>query len=150
MENYRKKLKIQNIFFLIGIVAAIVLMVISALQMIHPAVPSDRWASFWNGFIGGVTGAFAAVSLYGIVRNLRAMRNEKKLQRLYIKEHDERTQQIFQLSSANAYWFDTMGLLLAAIVAGYFQPIITIVIVCCIFYICVVRKILMIYYTKKL
>ena len=150
MESYRNKLKIQNIFSLIGLLVTITLLVLSAMQIIHPVVESDRWAAFWNGFISGVTGAVAACLLFGIARNLLAMGNEQKLRAQYIKAHDERTQHIWELSGASSYWFVTMGLLLAAIVAGYFNPLITIVIVCCIFYICIVRLILKIYYGKKL
>ena len=150
MESYRNKLKIQNIFSLIGLLVTITLLVLSAMQIIHPVVESDRWAAFWNGFISGVTGAVAACLLFGIARNLLAMGNEQKLRVQYIKAHDERTQRIWELSGASSYWFVTMGLLLAAIVAGYFNPLITIVIVCCIFYICIVRLILKIYYGKKL
>lgn len=150
MESYRNKLKIQNIFSLIGLLVTITLLVLSAMQIIHPVVESDRWAAFWNGFISGVTGAVAACLLFGIARNLLAMGNEQKLRAQYIKAHDERTQRIWELSGASSYWFVTMGLLLAAIVAGYFNPLITIVIVCCIFYICIVRLILKIYYGKKL
>lgn len=150
METYRNKLKIQNIFSLIGLLVTITLLVLSAMQIIHPVVESNRWAAFWNGFISGVTGAVAACLLFGIARNLLAMRDEKKLRTQYIKAHDERTQRIWELSGASSYWFVTMGLLLAAIVAGYFDPLITIVIVCCIFYICIVRLILKIYYGKKL
>ena len=150
MESYRNKLKIQNIFSLIGLLVTITLLVLSAMQIIHPVVESDRWAAFWSGFISGVTGAVAACLLFGIARNLLAMGNEQKLRAQYIKAHDERTQRIWELSGASSYWFVTMGLLLAAIVAGYFNPLITIVIVCCIFYICIVRLILKIYYGKKL
>lgn len=150
METYRNKLKIQNIFCLIGLLVTITLLVLSAMQIIHPAVESERWAAFWNGFISGVTGALAACLLFGILQNLMAMRNEQKLRAQYIKSHDERTQHIWEIVGANSYWFVTMGLLLAAIVAGYFNPIITIVIICCIFYICIVRLVLKVYYTKKL
>ena len=149
MESYRNKLKIQNIFSLIGLLVTITLLVLSAMQIIHPVVESDRWAAFWSGFISGVTGAVAACLLFGIARNLLAMGNEQKLRAQYIKAHDERTQRIWELSGASSYWFVTMGLLLAAIVAGYFNPLITIVIVCCIFYICIVRLILKVYYGKK-
>ena len=79
MESYRNKLKIQNIFSLIGLLVTITLLVLSAMQIIHPVVESDRWAAFWSGFISGVTGAVAACLLFGIARNLLAMGNEQKL-----------------------------------------------------------------------
>ena len=154
METYRNKLKIQNIFSLIGILVLALLIAI-----VHFYLPQKGYVlpsteahgnSFWRGFIDGVSAGFAVLLLLGVVRNLLAMGNEQKLRAQYIKAHDERTQRIWELSGASSYWFVTMGLLLAAIVAGYFNPLITIVIVCCIFYICIVRLILKIYYGKKL
>lgn len=154
METYRNKLKIQNIFSLIGIVVLALLIAI-----VHFYLPQEGYVlpsaearrnSFWRGFIDGVSVGFAALLLLGVVRNLLAMKNEQKLRAQYIKAHDERSRRIWEMAGANSYWFVTMGLLLAAIVAGYFNPLITIVIVCCIFYICMVRLILKVYYGKKL
>ena len=150
METYRKHLKIQNLCSLIGIAVALALVILSATGYIHPAVEGDRWRGFWNGFISGVTSAFILLSVIGIVKNLRAMRDETALKAQYVKEHDERTQQIWNLAGANAYWFNAIGLLLAAVVAGYFSAVAFICIVGCLLYMCLIRLSLKLYYSKKI
>ncbi len=150
MEAYRKKLRIQNGFSLLGILLLAVLVILSLTEVIRPIGGGSRWIDFWNGFIGGGTAAFAAILLLNIILNLRAMRSPEALKKQYIKTHDERRMQIWYQSGANAYWFDTIGLLLAAIVVGYFLPTASICIVACLLYICVVRVVLKVYYSKKI
>lgn len=154
MESYRKKLKFQNLFYLIGTLIALALIVLVNVYLPRAGyvLPSAeaRWRGFWNGFISGVSSAFVMLALLGLVKNLQALRDNEKLRAMYIKEHDERTMEIWKRSAANAYWFQTMGILLAAVVAGYFSPIAFLCIAGCLIYMCVVRLILKVYYSKKL
>lgn len=154
MESYRRKLKIQNIFSLAGMVIALALIVLVNVYLPRAGyvLPSAdaRWRGFWNGFISGVSSAFILLTLMGLVKNIQALRDEKKLRAMYIKEHDERTREIWYRSAANAYWFEAMGMLLAAVVAGYFSPIAFLCIAGCLIYICVIRLVLKAYYSKKL
>lgn len=154
MESYRKKLKFQNLFYLIGTLIALALIVLVNVYLPRAGyvLPSAeaRWRGFWNGFISGVSSAFVMLALLGLVKNLQALRDSEKLRAMYIKEHDERTMEIWKRSAANAYWFQTMGILLAAVVAGYFSPIAFLCIAGCLIYMCVVRLILKVYYSKKL
>lgn len=154
MESYRKKLKIENIFSLIGIVIALALtlMVNVYLPRAGYVLPNTeaRWRGFWYSFLSGVSCAFIMLSLMGLVKNIRALRDEKKLRAMYIKAHDERTLEIWKQSAVNSYWFYTMGLLLAAVVAGYFSHIAFFCILGCLVYFCLLRMILKLYYTKKL
>ncbi len=150
MKNYRKKLVLQNIISAIGTLLLIVLVILSLTEVITPIGGDSRWIGFWNGFIGGITAAFAAVLVLNIVLKLRAMRNEDTLKKQYIKTHDERTMQIWLRSCANAYWFDVIGLLLAGVIAGYFNPIGSICIIASMLYICIIRVILKLYYAQKI
>lgn len=154
MEAYRKKLKIHNLFYLLGAIIALALIVLVNVYLprVGYVLPSAdaRWRGFWNGFISGVSGAFVILALLGLVQNIRALRDEAKLRAMYIKEHDERTLEIWKRSAASSYWFESMGMLLAAVVAGYFSPIAFLCIAGCLIYMCVVRLILKLYYAKKL
>lgn len=154
MESYRKKLKLQNLFYLIGALIALGLIVLVNVYLpqagyVLPGAEA-RWRSFWNGFISGVSTAFVMLALLGLAKNRQALRNDEKLRAMYIKEHDERIMEIWKQSAANSYWFNTMGMLLAAVVAGYFSPIAFLCIVGCLIYTCIVRLILKVYYRKKL
>ena len=150
MENYRKTLVVQNIVSAIGALLLIALVILSLNEVITPVGGDSRWIDFWNGFIGGATAAFAAILVLNIILNLRAIYNADRLKKQYIKTHDERSMQIWLRSGANAYWFDTVGLLLAGIIVGYFFPIGSVCIIGSLVYICIVRGVLKIYYAKKI
>ena len=150
LNRYRGTLKTQNwsLAALILVVAALV--VLSALGVIAPAGGDARWADMWNGFLAGVSSAAAVLALFGIVLNVRAMKDEARLKKLYIKEHDERAQEIARRAGGLSYWFETLGLLLGIIVGGYFEPMISFACFGCLMYICLVRLALKFYYCKKL
>lgn len=155
MESYRKKLKIQNAACSIGIFVLILLN--TAVRFYAPlsgiVLPEDHTGNFYDfyeGFIGGVSAGFGLLLVLNIFLNTRAMRDDARLKAQYIKAHDERKQQIWLLSGANSYWFDVMGLLLAAIVAGRFSLIAFMCLLGSLLYICIVRVIFKLYYCKKI
>lgn len=122
MEEYRRKLKNQNIIFAIGAAALIAIQVIAYSGIITPAaVPDKRWADYWNGFYAGVSMGITFMFIFGFVKNLMAIRNKNKLKKLYIKENDERTKEICEKgksAGASAYVFCALA---AAIIGGYFN-----------------------------
>ena len=148
--RYKKTLKKQNAIFAAGIALAVVLIILSGLEIVVPTGATGHWADLWNGFIAGLCGSFGTFMLLGLVLNLRCMRDEKKLKQQYIKAHDERAWQIAYRSGHASYWFDTLGLLLGAIISGYFSPMAAIVCLVCLLYICFVRFGLKLYYNAKL
>ena len=157
MESYRKKLQTQNTICAIGILVLVLLNTVvrnyvPAVGRIYPEITSlpGNFYDFYEGFIGGVSTGFGLLLVLNIFLNARAMRNEERLKKQYIKEHDERSRQIWMLSGANAYWFDAFGLLLAAIVAGRFSLIAFACLLGSLVYICIVRGILKIYFCKKI
>ncbi|MBP3705328.1 MAG: hypothetical protein J6I98_07335 [Clostridia bacterium] len=126
MEKYRKSLKIQNISFVIGALCLILLQVLALCGVLTPAVPDAHWADFWSGMLAGASFAFTAILIYGLVKNLRAMRDESKLRKLYAKEHDERTIQIVYNAQAGAYRLSLLALLVVALAAGYFNSTVSV------------------------
>lgn len=154
MESYRKKLQTQNTICAIGILVLVLLNTVVRIYIPTPGIMlpqgSESFHDFYEGFIGGVSTGFGLLLVVNIFLNARAMRNEERLKKQYIKEHDERSRQIWMLSGANAYWFDAFGLLLAAIVAGRFSLIAFACLLGSLVYICIVRGILKIYFCKKI
>ena len=150
LEQYKKALKLQNILYLAAAAAVAALIALSLVQVITPAVPNERWAGAWNGFLGGISLATFAIMVYGLSVNLRALRDDQRLRKLYIREHDERAQAISRCAGHMSYWFETMGLLLGVLIGGYFTPVISFVCLGCLMYICLVRLGLKLYYNKKL
>lgn len=128
MEKYKSKLKMQNIVFLFGVVLLIAVQVLAFCQVIQPVAADARWASGWNGFIAGLSMAMMVFLILGLVFNLRALRSEAALKKLYAREHDERTQQIVHRAQSMGVEIFLLGMLPVIVVCGYFS--ITIAVTC--------------------
>lgn len=92
----------------------------------------------------------AALVAAGAIRNILALRSGERLRRQYIKTHDERTQQIFCRAGLTSYWFEVMGRLLAAVIAGYFSMAVSLACLGCLVYVCLTRLVLKLHYCRAL
>lgn len=146
LEQYKKVLRLQNGLFGAGALAMLALMVLGALRVVTPAGGDWTWGGTWNGFVSGCTASLAVLMAAGILRNVRALRDEERLRKLYIKTHDERTREVFHRAGSLSYWFDAFGMLIATVVAGYFSPIAALACLGCTLYVCLVRLALKLYY----
>ena len=91
-----------------------------------------------------------AIMILGLIKNLIALKNNKQLKKLYVKENDERKKEICtkgKSAGASAY---LCCMLAAAIICGYFNVIVCITCIICTF----VQSLFMIggklYYNRKL
>ena len=155
MENFREKLRIQNLILAIGsFVLAVFCLLFAAgeagiLPFLSPAAGDSHWQSMWRGFVCGASFAILAFLIFGLVRNIRALRNEKFLKKLYIKEHDERSIQVW--TSARAAAFQTFLLLglVAIVTAGYFSVTVSLTILGCVWFASIIGLLFKVYYSKK-
>ena len=156
MEQYKEKLKIQNV--VMGICCLVlalfaVLAIGSELGWFHilrPAAGDSHWHSRWNGFITGASCGIFAYMLSVLIQNKRALKDEAKLKKLYVKQHDERTIQIITLARNTAMQILLIGGLVATVIAGYFSVTISLTILACIFLSSITSLLLAVYYNKKL
>ena len=155
MENFREKLRIQNLILAIGsFVLAVFCLLFAAgeagiLPFLSPAAGDSHWQSKWRGFVCGASFAILAFLVFGFARNIRALRNEKFLKKLYIKEHDERSIQVW--TSARAAAFQTFLLLglVAIVTAGYFSVTVSLTILGCVWFASIIGLLFKVYYSKK-
>ena len=156
MEEYKKKLKMQNWIFGIACLSLAVFAILSLgselgwFSILIPAIHDEHWRSTWYGYIFGSTFGVFAVMLAGLIRNLRALRDPQKLKKLYVKAHDERTIQVQTLARNTAMQILLCMGLVATIIAGYFNILVSITIFVCIWVSSSVSLLLMWYYGKKL
>lgn len=94
--------------------------------------------------------AFGVICIFGFIMNTKALKNEDKLRKMYIKANDERMKAISLYAGHNSYWFEVLGLLLGIIIGGLFSPVIAAACLGCLFYVCFVRLGLKIYYSRKM
>lgn len=116
MEKYKK-----------AIVIRIVLLSILALIGVGLGLFDVFWAqqnlknSFLFCFQGGFSLAMGLVSTVWIIRYGAVLRDENKLQLQYNKEHDERTKAIKSKAGLPVVLILSIVLVLAGMVAGYFD-----------------------------
>lgn len=156
MEQYKEKLKLTNIFLVIGCVVLAVF-AISAIgselgwfRILQPVAGDSHWHSQWFGFITGASCGIFAFMVTGLIRNIHALRDDKKLKKLYIKEHDERSIQILTLARNTAMQILLIVGLVSTAIAGYFSITVSLTILACVFVSSIVSMLLAAYYNRKL
>ena len=150
MEQYKKNLRTQSVISAVVAIACIAVMALGFSGTVTPTYADEHWADFWNGLYSGMAMGICALSIVGIVMNCVVLGNEQKLKRRYVKENDERTAAIWAKAGGQSYWFVAGGMMLAAVVSGYFHPLVCVTIIGCLLYFCLVRLGLKIYYSKKI
>lgn len=130
MKNYREKLKFQAILSAIGCVILAVFAVLS----FDPAIGVQFGSGLtnWRAFSSGAAVGVLAVMAFELVRSLLALKDEKKLKKLYVEDKDERNNQIYLSSRAAAMQtFLSLGMV-AGIVAGYFSIAVGLTAIACV------------------
>lgn len=156
MEQYKEKLKIQNWIFGISCLVLLIFAVLAIgselglFSILIPATHDERWRSTWYGYITGSCVGVFAVMLAGLIRNIRALKDEKKLKKLFVEAHDERTIQIQTMARNTAMQILLYTGLVATVIAGYFNVTVSITIFVCIWISSSVNLLLISYYNKKL
>jgi len=153
MEQFKNKVEAQNRSITISILiwAAICLFgfVFEAGDILMPVTGDSHWSSMWHGFISGVSCGFLLLMVIALVRNMRALKDEKALRKLYIAETDERNIKIWTSARALATQTFLMLGLAAGIVAGYFSMTVSITILTCVVVHSVIGMLCKVYYSKK-
>lgn len=154
MEQFKEKLKIQN---LILSICCLILAISSVLGFaseagivsLTPTAGDSHWQSMWRGFMSGASAGVLGLMLFGLIRNLWAMKDEKKLRNLYIKMHDERDIQLFHNARSAAMSVFLIFGLIAVIVTGYFNTTVSITLLICVLICSALCMWFKIYYNKK-
>ena len=107
MKHYREKLKKQNIVLSVCIVILALCAVLpyaaeAGLISLAPIPMDSHWQSLWRGFVSGGSTGILGLMVFVLVRNLLAIKDDKKLKKLYVKTHDERTIQLFHNARSTA------------------------------------------------
>ena len=156
MEVFREKLKIQNLA--IGM-CCFILALFSFLAaageagiigFMQPAVNDSHWQSMWRGIVMGMSVGILIVLIAFLIRNILALKDEKRLKKLYVETNDEREIQIWTAARSTAMQLFLMVGVVAAIVAGYFSMTVSITIIVCMFLQSITGFFCMLYYRIKL
>ena len=155
MEKYANSLRKQNIF-LICCIAVLALACslsfageLGLLSFMNPAAGDSHWQSKWRGFVCGASFGIMGLMIYGLLQNRKALRDDKQLKKLYIKNHDERSIQIWTAARAASMQIFLLGGLVACVVAGYFSVTVSLTILVCVALHSLIAMGFKAYYSKK-
>lgn len=126
MEQFKEKLKVEN---RVNAVLCVILAVFSVLGFaaeaglieLTPVGGDSHWQSMWRGMISGASFGVLALMIFGLVRGIRALKDEKKLKKLYVEANDERQIQIWTIARATSMQVTLLLGLVAGLIVGYFN-----------------------------
>lgn len=119
MERMKNEIVGQNKFY--GVIAALGIAMIGMMSsgMIDNAYSlNEHSGDFMHGFVMGIVLVMEFYAVSGIGKNLKALKDEKKLTRLYNELHDERREQIEAISSKTGMQIAMILTLAAAIIVS--------------------------------
>lgn len=119
MEKMRNEIVGQNKFY--GVIAALGIAMIGMMSsgMVDSAYSlNEHSGDFMHGFVMGIVLVMEFYAVSGIGKNLKALKDEKKLARLYNELHDERREQIEAISSKTGMQIAMILTLAAAIIVS--------------------------------
>ena len=155
MELFRDKLKMQNLVIAICCFILAVFSFLAAagqagiIGFMEPATDNTHWQSMWRGIITGMSFGIMIVMIAFLIRNILALKDEKKLKKLYVETNDEREIQIWTAARSTAMQLFLLVGVVAAIVAGYFSMTVSLTIFACILTHSLIGLGFKIYYSHK-
>ena len=150
MECFKKRIRKRIVGCILLLIVITLMQVLSLLNIITPIETIEHWKDFWQGYLVGITAAAQVISIVIIIRCILTLKNQEKLKCMYIRENDERELAIAAKSGMSSYYFDVGGVLLATIIGGYFNWIVSLTCLVISLYISIVRVALSFYYRKQM
>ncbi len=148
MEQYKKSLKARIAAFSAGVAVLISLLVLGESDAFaQPGLNS--FSEFLRGFQTGILLSVSLVFIFFIVKYVWLLRNEEKLKSAYYAENDERHKLIMMKIGGNAMYVCTILILIAGIIAGYFDETVFFSLAGCALFLLLIRVALKIYNHKK-
>lgn len=131
METYRNKLKLQNLGIAVVCIVMAVFCFLGAAGVLKPIAGDSHWVDRWNGFVSGVSFGILLVAIFFLIRNILALCNDKWLKKIYVKDKDERSHQIWSSAQASGLRVSLIAEIVASVVAGYFSVTVSLTIFGC-------------------
>ena len=143
-ESIKKKItSYSSMVFL-----SIALLIISQRTSISSLYKNSEQADFMHGFVVGMVIVIEIICIYQISKYVSALKDEKKLIRIYNELNDERLCQIESLSGKSAVEFTAIVLLILAIIVSFISFEAMIAFLAALTVLFITKKSCSIYYTK--
>jgi hypothetical protein len=124
MEVFKEKVKRRRITDVCLMLVAVVLGIFCVISMGSQADDGTMAEGFVAGFQFGLVISIGVLSLVDFIKLSQAIKDETKLRMLYNKEHDERMKAIRSKAGQPLLTITSVLMIIAAIIAGYFNFIV--------------------------
>lgn len=150
MENYRKMMKqkiaVNAVMFCFGSAVFIV----GQWGFLSKYKPDGNFGDFISGFQIGLFIVFAVGLIASVACVGTALKDDKKLKKMYIKDTDERNIKISEMTGIKLHQSVCFPLLIATIIAGYFSTEVFFTLLAVVFFISIVTIVRKSYFCKTL
>ena len=147
MENYKNTIKKRIV---IMTVVCLVVVSVYVVNLFHDfGTVNENFSDYIKGFQLGLI-IVLVIFMIGLMRKyFIALKNEQSLKKLFFEETDERARMISEKTGGNVIIACALCILIAGIIAGYFNEIIFFTLTGCCLFLLVTRKVLKLYYRGK-
>lgn len=149
MERYRKTLNIRRGWMSAGILAAAGLLLVRMLYAQPHELSDEYFSGVLVGVQSGLLEGLMVVLVVAVIKITRALADEDKLRIMYNKETDERMSMIRAKSGGYPMLVCSLLIFLAAVVGGYFHPMVFYSLLGCTYFLLLAQIGLKVYYTRK-
>lgn len=135
MESYKKQIRWRMGALVVAIVSAVTLVavILGFVQKGMQTSPDNHWLGFSYGAATGIFAAMLVLGVMQLVRYAQALRDEARLQKMYVQENDERArliqQKAYNATSAVSLWALLLAFVVTALL-GQTQVALTLLAVC--------------------
>jgi len=148
MNQMRESIKKQNLVYIGIILLSVALLFVSQRPSITAMYSASNYADFMQGFVCGMVIVLLIISTYHLAKYSNALKDDKKLTRIYNEMYDERMCHIESLSSKFTVKFAAVFLLLFSIVVSFFSFEAAIAIMATLFILAITKKLSLVHYTR--
>lgn len=125
-------------------------LIIMAATNLFVELPEDDPRNFIPGMLTGMGCGGSIAALFIIMQQSKALKDEEKLRKMYIEEHDERHRMIMQKAGQPLVIYLSLALIAAGLFAGFFSITVTIVLTAAAIFQLLVSAVLKFIYCKKM
>jgi len=149
MENYKRTLKNRILLMSMAIIAAAILLTVSSVILTSDGQGESFSEGMMAGFRNGLLVAMILLFTVNIIKYRKIMNDDKQLRLAFNKENDERRQQIKLKAGGNLVIINSVILLFAGIIGGYFNIVIFYSVIGCAVFQLLVSAVIKLYLLKK-
>lgn len=150
MDKMKQEVKGKLLYWRRMSAICVILLVADVWNFFRPAQGGESFQYFFKGFQVGLVCALVIFCIHSVMKYRKILNDEELIRAFYIKEHDEREAVIREKTGGTVLYTCGILIILAGVIAGYYNPVVFGSLVSSGVFLLLVRKVLRIYYSKMM